>query len=86
MKNNSKVEKNSSKSLKQTKHGDKGKWKKLAESLPFPVSEEEEQKVAPLITKRKRSSPAARPKNSLVPQLFSHPAPSPDKDDHVSPR
>ena len=34
--------KSSSKSLEQTKHGDKGKGRKPAESLPSPVSKEEE--------------------------------------------
>ena len=38
----SKVEKNSSKILEQVSHGDKGKGKKLVDSLPSPISEEEE--------------------------------------------
>ena len=63
-KNNSKAEKSSFKSPEQAKHGDKGKGKRLTDSFPSSVSEEEEQVIALLITKRKRSSPAIRPKNS----------------------
>ena len=48
---------NKSKVPEQTSLRDKGKGKKPTDSLFSPVSKEEEQKTAPLIIKRKRSSP-----------------------------
>ena len=82
-KNNSKAEKSSSKSSEQAKYGDKGKGKRLTDSFPSPISDEGPE-IAPLITKRKRLSPAIRPKNSLIPQVSSNPAPSLDEDDHLT--
>ena len=71
----------------------------LIKSLPSPISEEEEQEIASLLIKRKRSSPISRAKSSSTPQvsstpttvatlpsavLKSGPAPSPDEDDHLT--
>ena len=77
---------------------DKGNAKKPAESVPSPISENEEQEIIPSMTKRKRSSPV-RIRISYVPQTSSalqystisipqnitdSYTPSPDEDDHLT--
>ena len=62
--------KNKPKVLEKTSHGDKGKGKKIIGSLSYdisPISEEEEQEIAPLLVKRKRTSPTSRAKISSTP-------------------
>ena len=90
---------NKSKVPEQTSHRDKGKGKKLVDSLPPPISEEEEQDITPLIIKRKRLSLTSRAKSSFTLQvssapnivaallkstLKSGPTPSPNEDDHLT--
>ena len=94
--------KNKSKVPEKTNHEDKGKGNKLIESLPFdisPISKEEERETAPVLVKRKRTSPVSRAKHSSAPQISSAPttaaalsnatlksglAPNPDEDDHLT--
>ena len=78
--------------------GTKEKEKKLIESLPSPISKEEQQ-IASLLIKRKITSSTSRAKSSSVPQissalttatalpnvaLMSGPTPSPEEDDHLT--
>ena len=71
----------------------------LADSLPSPVSEEEEKETVHLIIKRKRSSLTSRARNSFAPQTSPNPtmavasqgaalksdfSPSPDEDGHLT--
>ena len=82
----------------QTSSMDKGKGKRITESVLSLVSEDEEQATVPLVTKGRRSSPA-RTRTFYIPQAYSVPqistiptpqtatissAPSLDEDDHLT--